>query len=199
MTKPDRRRDTCFLALLVAASAFVASCSPVSRYEVLSAVFDGVPPPAGVEAAAVRAPLARTEAPSKYLQDLRTLREQRPPAKPALVIRSVHQPVAERKCRACHDPAAGIENIAKDATLCDQCHEQQRREEGWDHGPINLGTCIPCHVAHRSQHEHLLAEALPGLCLHCHEDTAEEAAGMEYHSVPNFEDCSACHDPHRMY
>src|SRR5690606_14426887 len=119
------------------------------------------------------------------------------PAVPARVVRSVHKPYQERQCSQCHDMTRGTGDIAHDASLCDKCHYEDRRRGGWDHGPINLGTCVPCHTPHNSEHEKLLALPIPDLCLTCHIE--ETPTRQEYHDVPNFNDCVACHDPHRMY
>jgi predicted CXXCH cytochrome family protein len=90
-----------------------------------------------------------------------------------------------------------MEPLAIDARLCDRCHGEQRQREGWNHGPINLGTCIPCHRAHESPYPHLLDRPVPQLCLHCHVDALEIMP--QYHQVADLEDCTQCHDPHRMY
>lgn len=197
MTPAARRPGWLAMATVVSLAALsVPSCSPVSRYRVLSAVFDGVPPPPGME---VPAPALETQGPTSALSDgLARLRaERRPRAKPGIVILSVHKPVADRQCDQCHNLDSPGGDMAKDATLCDKCHADQRREQGWDHGPINLGTCIPCHLPHRSSHEHLLAMAVPDLCLNCHQAVTPE--GPDYHRVDNFASCTTCHDPHRMY
>ena len=178
------------------AALVVAGCAPASRYRVLSFFFDGVPVPAGVEPrpgyessrtvqrqSSFRAALAQLPAP--------------PPPPPAVVYRSIHQPVVENRCRFCHNPNAPMDEIVHDATLCDACHGDQRREEGWDHGPINLGTCIPCHVSHKSPYDSLLTEPMPDLCLHCHD--REGLAEPDYHQVETYDQCTTCHDPHRMY
>lgn len=198
MKRAPARHRAIAAAAVVAAAVLAASCSPESRYRVLSAVFDGVPPPAGFETPAPGIVVPSVEVPgSGFLDDLRTLREQRPPRDTTPVILSVHKPVAERKCRECHGDPEDVAIIPHDARLCDKCHLDQRRDQGWDHGPINLGTCIPCHTPHRSRHKSLLSEPLPDLCLHCHKDVSPD--GPDYHVVANFADCSACHDPHRMY
>lgn len=191
------RRLAVALAVSLAWCLAVSACSPVARYRVLSAVFDGVPPPPGMVVAPADALEPAVAGASAFGEGMDRLRAARPPRTPLPTIVSVHRPVAERKCRECHDlntPDAGLRH---DATLCDRCHKEQRQRENWDHGPINLGTCIPCHVPHRSPNAHLLAVATPQLCLNCHEGVTPESA--DYHCVDNFDDCTGCHDPHRMY
>ncbi len=195
---PRHRRSLVVAAFASLACLVAAACSPVARYRVLSTVFDGVPPPPGVE---VRSdspiPTTAVENISVLQQSLRQLRAEKAPLELKPTILSVHQPVADHKCAECHNVDRLDSGLRHDATLCDKCHLDQRKEEGWDHGPINLGTCIPCHVPHRSQYEHLLAEAVPQVCLNCHESLSPEAS--DYHRVENFNECTACHDPHRMY
>lgn len=172
--------------------AILASCTPVGRYEALSFFFDGVPPPPGMEV-------------SEEGQDLTVADEGSlipPPAQPRatptpVIIASRHEPYARNQCRECHNMQGRYGIPPVDATLCDQCHKEQRIREGWNHGPINLGTCIPCHKAHESRYEHLLSEPIPGLCLDCHVEVKQSAP--DYHDVPEFEQCTACHDPHLMY
>lgn len=189
---------TTLILLTLSFCVAALACSPSARYRVLTFFFDGVPAPEGVEPVrdlrAERA--ARTS--SAFGEGIRQLRE-RPreaPAAPRLV--SFHEPYSANDCRACHDVEQGnLLEVPTDATLCDRCHEEQRHEEGWDHGPINIGTCIPCHVPHASVHEALLSKPMTQLCLDCHIEVTPESA--EYHDIPNFADCVACHDPHRMY
>ena len=93
--------------------------------------------------------------------------------------------------------SSGFAPGAKDAALCDRCHKEQRIREGWDHGPINLGTCVPCHRPHESEYPYLLEKPMPDLCLDCHGTEMEKY--QFYHAVPDVSNCSTCHDPHRMY
>lgn len=198
MTRRDRRRSCMVAAAAILFAGLVAaSCSPAARYRALSAVFDGVPPPPGMPKTSVPALPADDAAKSALRDGLEQLRGEKPARAPLPAIVSVHKPVAERQCRDCHDMAKPDAGLSHDATLCDRCHLDQRQREGWDHGPINLGTCIPCHVPHRSVHEHLLSAAMPALCLNCHDGVSADSP--DYHRVANFEDCTACHDPHRMY
>lgn len=184
-------------AVLILCGLAVVACSPMTRYQVLSFLFDGVPPPPG-HVAEPRPREDRGRPTSAFAAGLRTIREEaiRPQAPPR--IASVHEPYQERNCGLCHDMThSGMKDPARDASLCDRCHLDQRQEQGWDHGPINLGTCIPCHVPHASIHEHLLSVPVPDLCLDCHVDVTP--ASHEDHDVENFNNCVECHDPHRMY
>ena len=185
------------LAGVVVVCCLVVSCTTVGRYRVMSFLFDGVPPPAGVTARPARIPEGKDAATSVFVEGLHKLREAKPPKKILPVIKSVHKPVAEHKCKECHDEKRGVGDVQHGAALCDRCHQEQRREAGWDHGPINLGTCIPCHVPHRSTNEHLLSAPVPDLCLGCHVNATASESGP--HEAATFANCTSCHDPHRMY
>lgn len=183
--------------LFVSCCVAVAACSPSARYRVLSFFFDGVPPPPGVEVEEPRRPERTERLASPFAEGLAELRERPREFVPAVQIVSVHKPYQENNCRACHDTERDMLDILPDATLCDRCHLEQRMEEEWDHGPINIGTCVPCHVPHASVHEALLGQPVPQLCLDCHVDvTGEEPHHLE---EPDFPNCGLCHDPHRMY
>lgn len=177
----------------------VAACAPESRYRTLSFLFDGVPAPSGM---AVDFPIGEAEEGRPAYRTIfnggLSLAAKGEIPAPKVVFKSIHKPVAENRCLECHDPSIGFDKMpAHDAGLCDKCHLEQRQREGWDHGPINLGACIPCHVAHESPNEHLLSKPVPDLCLTCHKEDLERPE--TYHDVPNIDECVACHNPHRMY
>jgi predicted CXXCH cytochrome family protein len=167
------------------------ACAPDTRYRVLSFFFDGVPAPGEQP----KLPESRTRPETALFHPLRAGAQAPLPTVKAPA--SIHPPVRERKCGACHDPSDVSAPLALDERLCDKCHKEQRQREGWDHGPINLGTCIPCHRAHESPYPHLLEKPVPDLCLDCHREDMERKE--DYHNVVNVDKCAECHDPHRMY
>jgi len=195
---PSAARGSSALALRLAwpfsAAAFLmalAACQPAVRYRTLSFFFDGVPDPNAPQAPSH----TQTREAALYHPEPRATPDR--PIPPPIV--SVHKPYAENQCQQCHDMSKRFVPMAVDPTLCDKCHKEQRIREGWDHGPVNLGTCIPCHSRppHDSIWPHLLAKPVPDLCLDCHlEDVTRVAA---YHLVPELPQCTLCHDAHRMY
>ncbi len=200
MTLGTGGQRTALSILIAAFCVAVAACSPATRYRVLSFFFDGVPPPPGMEVEEPERPERAERYQSPFAEGLATLRERpRPPRDTVPVTRvvSIHEPYQANNCRACHDTERDMLDIVTDAALCDRCHLEQRVEEEWDHGPINIGTCVPCHVPHASVHEALLETPVPELCLDCHVDVT----GSEPHHLdePDFPNCVSCHDPHRMY
>ena len=198
MTRLPHRSPGLLAGLVVTLSVLLVACAPSARYRVLSYFFDGVPSPPGVTGEGTLEVDTTGTSLSVFQSSIDAIRREREPVKsPQPVFLSVHKPVAESKCVQCHDLEVDFRDMPRDASLCDRCHLEQRRDEGWAHGPINIGSCVPCHNPHKSQYEHLLEKPVPELCLYCHrEDLADDE---EYHDVPNRDDCTACHDPHRMY
>ncbi|GAB4321391.1 MAG: hypothetical protein Kow0059_16090 [Candidatus Sumerlaeia bacterium] len=188
--RPARTRWLLITIVPLVAAAGLA-CAPTTRYQVLSFFFDGVPNPNAQPGNG----LAQAVTLSEFRRTVAALPKARPrPAPPKIV--SVHRPVAERQCRQCHDLSLGTLDVAPDARLCDNCHHDLRVREGWNHGPINLGTCVPCHKPHESIHPHLLEQPAPDLCLSCHTELV--ARNASYHQVDNFDQCVSCHNPHRI-
>lgn len=192
MRTQRRHRFNDYLLFSIIMLGMLAACAPYTRYRVLSFIFDGVPHPDATNGY----PGPITQPVSEFQQAIAGVPKLPPKVQPPKIV-SVHKPVADRQCSQCHDMSTGSLDVIPDDQLCDKCHKEQRIQEGWDHGPINLGTCVPCHKPHDSIHEHLLDQPVPELCLSCH--TEMEERHPEYHMVENFNDCVACHDPHRMY
>lgn len=185
-----------FIFLLMALGA----CNAGTRYKMLSFFFDGVPPPRGYPAR----PGSQLE--EKTTSTLRAAmaagaRRRAPAAVPtALPIVSTHPPVANKQCDQCHDTRRGLALFANEIQLCDRCHGKMRKEKKWNHGPINLGSCLPCHRAHDSPYPHLLDKPIPALCLGCHEEPSlgKCPRGNPDKIPPKAAKCIDCHDPHRI-
>lgn len=181
--------------ILIIAIIIIIACASTTRYEVLNFFFDGVPSPEiTTQTKTVGYPRV---SPFRVSLDYIAMARTPQPTPAAAPIVSVHKPVAEKKCLECHDPNAGLQPFARDAKLCDRCHKEQRQREGWAHGPINLGTCVPCHRSHESPYPYLLEEPVPQLCMICHIEDYNPAAN--YHDVFYIDNCTVCHDPHLMY
>lgn len=189
-------------ASMAGLAAFVAAmiaCNANTRFEVLQFFFDGVDPPEGYVL-----PDKPADADQATTSPLRqTMAAGRAPLTPRptpLPIISTHPAVEEGKnCRTCHDPSRGLAAVDKETRICDRCHEAERKQNNWNHGPINLGNCLPCHRAHGSPYPHLLDQPIPELCLHCHTES-EPGAQTEHdfkNLTPELRDCLKCHDPHR--
>ncbi len=175
--------------LIIVSASLAGACASTTRYRVLTFFFDGVPEPGSQDASAAH--LDDHAAP--FSAQTLGLASVDIPAAPMIV--SVHEPVRERRCTACHDMQSAMTLMANSMQLCDQCHKADRVEQNWDHGPINLGSCLPCHRAHDSPFPHLLDQPVPALCATCH---AEDMNRTEpYHTGPRAENCTACHHPHR--
>ncbi|MGB2984627.1 MAG: cytochrome c3 family protein [Phycisphaerae bacterium] len=106
---------------------------------------------------------------------------------------SLHQPFVQRNCRGCHDATDRMAVLEDLEESCGACHARYFTDEV-GHGPVAAGECGECHLAHRSEHPHLLKGPVYDLCVECHdepEDLSEEA-----HSGEGVERCTVCHDPH---
>jgi len=173
------------LAAILTAVLSVLACTVESRYRTLSFFFDGVP-----------APQERTNAstPPPVVADARRLA--------APMRHPVHRDLEETQCRICHDITRGFEPATEVSMVsCDRCHAEQRLTEGWNHGPVNLGQCLPCHTSgHDSGNPHLLSQPVEELCFYCHDQ--QEAEENPFHGISAWlrdaADCFICHNPHRL-
>lgn len=106
---------------------------------------------------------------------------------------SIHEPVARRRCSACHDAGAD-QAIAKPWNAkCAGCHQDIVRERAYMHGPVGARACNQCHLPHASALPALLRQPDPALCTSCHGNTL--APDPPYHDKPDLS-CTTCHDPH---
>lgn len=119
---------------------------------------------------------------------------------------SVHPPVKEGMCTACHLATAeaakktkhpgnlSITLIQEGADLCYQCHEPKNKKKTI-HAPVMAGDCITCHDPHQSQNKGMLKQAGARLCFQCHPDSIIAKQKVIHPPVAS-EDCSGCHDNH---
>ena len=145
MRRPSHWRP-CRVAALAALALGVLACSPAARFKALCFFFDGVP----------GAPGGRQVKPGEKPGGFHPERPAATPKPAPLPILSTHKPVAEKRCKECHASGGMFVPIRMTEQLCDKCHKEKREKEGWNHGPINLGTCVPCHRSHESPYPHLL-------------------------------------------
>ncbi len=173
------------------------SCSTQTRYEVLSFFFDGVPEPQSEKTQDEETATTATLVVDAGQSDESSARR-----RPSLVP---HQKIDRSLCSTCHASQQG----ALDARpisgkgICQKCHGDRLREEGWNHGPINIGQCSPCHMnGHQSAGPYLLSRpTVKELCHTCH-DGNKKKSEMQHRAQSlriSVEDCMACHDPHKVY
>lgn len=112
-------------------------------------------------------------------------------AQPA--TRSVHPPVAERNCVACHDAGQTMHVRTDYLDDCKSCHGRFFTEEV-RHEPVQKQQCDKCHVPHRSDEPFLLYRQLFDVCMRCHDEPEE--LSQEHHSREDVVKCTMCHDPH---
>lgn len=109
---------------------------------------------------------------------------------------TVHPPVDDGDCKACHKDHGDKNNLILqfevEKELCFTCHDKKGKKK-YVHNPIRDGKCSVCHNPHNSVNEHLLKNKVQELCLSCHEKNARE----KYLHTPYKEGkCLDCHDPH---
>jgi predicted CXXCH cytochrome family protein len=145
----------------------------MSRHEILTFFFDGVPPPGEARGGAGK---GRPEkgapgtAAAKYVE---------------------HGPYAAKQCESCHVKASN-RLVLPINELCFQCHTLDIRKK-YLHGPLASGGCKVCHNPHGSRYPFLLVSEPKESCLHCHDPQA--IAKKEVHRRTEAQ-CTACHDAH---
>jgi predicted CXXCH cytochrome family protein len=197
MNRPHWQRVAALASMSVIPMVLWA-CSAETRYRTLNFFFDGVPGrPGTVSAAGTKAERATSSTLAGAAVGPHAAKR---PVAAVLPIVSSHPDVVKKACKSCHDPQRGLRPFADEGKLCDRCHGETRKRGQWNHGPINTGSCLPCHRAHDSPYPHLLDKPIPDLCLVCHEKKNYGAAAQHdlSHISPNIANCTRCHDPHRM-
>jgi predicted CXXCH cytochrome family protein len=163
------------VACVSVAAVLAIGCHPTTRYQVLSFLFDGVPPPRSAEEAE---------------------RSQAAIPADALALRRVgygeHGPYAAKLCNACHESAAANTFVVPREQLCMKCHDL-RLNKKYIHGPLASGGCTVCHDPHSSRYRYLLVSESDSFCLHCHDRQAIERNGA-HQGVDG--QCTDCHDAH---
>lgn len=172
-------------ALLV---CVLCSCSPITRHQVLTTIFDGVPsmPPA-------------EQICQEYVQDVlareRDQREGKGKFAAAAPVASAHRPYTEKRCDDCHDKTTESGLVVKNKTeLCFVCHADFIKG-GFVHGPVAVGDCLACHDPHTSALPSLLKVSAADICAVCHR---EERQAVSLHTTVASHGlvCVNCHSPH---
>lgn len=165
-----------------------SSCNESKRHEVLSFLFDGVPPLPGDED-----PLGAEEGAG-------------PARRRPETVWFVHDPLVnydpslERSCIRCHGEktarsfSSEVQLVSPTPLLCFECHDPPTFQEGWIHGPVAAGECVFCHEPHRSPYKYLLKRAQPAVCYQCHDSQA--IAEIENHAKSTYTQCTDCHSGH---
>ena len=114
---------------------------------------------------------------------------------------SLHQPLAENGCLACHQahlPEPGQKQLlkAESNALCGRCHADISQPAAYPHPPATEGRCDLCHLPHESLEPGLLKVNQRRLCAECHENVDREMADSSLHPPFARGNCSGCHTPH---
>ena len=148
----------------------------MSRYQVLSFFFDGVPTPE--EEAALAAGNGKKH------------RERDTGSKKGAY--KEHGPYAARECSGCHLKSSNQLVLPIDQ-LCFKCHTIDIAKK-YVHGPLASGGCRVCHLPHSSAFAFLLVSEPKDFCLYCHDKAA--ILRREVHQGDEELQCTTCHDAH---
>ncbi|TAL18470.1 hypothetical protein EPN96_01515 [bacterium] len=114
---------------------------------------------------------------------------------------TVHSPVANDACTACHNPHIKQRDkmlLIDPKDLCKWCHGEERESKKFLHGALKDKDCRACHLPHISDAKPLLPEKQPEICISCHKKTFKTPPAQDKlaHGIVKTGKCSACHDPH---
>jgi len=176
--------SVCALLLICALS----SCSPITRHQVLTTIFDGVPsmPPAEQIC---------TEYAAEVLAKDRDEREGKGKVVATAQQASAHKPYSEKRCDDCHDKTTESGFVAKSKTeLCFVCHFDFIKGS-YVHGPVAVGDCLACHDPHTSVLPSLLKVRSADICAVCHKEQ-RQALALHTSAATHALVCVNCHSPH---
>lgn len=185
MKARKRMGQVAVVAAILSAILSLLSCTERGRHATLAFFFDGVPSIDQASAAGAgpnAAPGARKAVPAP--------------------VQIIHRRMDRKDCSGCHNGAQGFQPTYEvSLQVCDRCHGARRVGEGWNHGPLNLGQCLPCHTSgHGSGNPHLLSKPVQEICLYCHD--REDLDKNINHRIAGWSDgevnCLGCHKPHKV-
>ncbi len=186
LLSPDKmKRLILFVLNFLIILFLIFSCSPKTRYQVLSFFFDGVPNPE--QPSKKQSNRLAADSLNNKSRKL-TLRQHQTPEQ------TMHPPFADRDCGACHDMRGGNSLIAPMPDLCYECHDDFRQEMPKLHGLVEAGACTTCHHPHVSKNKMLLTRSGQEMCLHCHD--TRDVQKNEVHEEVEAMACTECHDAH---
>ncbi len=170
------------LPFFVAGILLITACSPETRYNVLSFIFDGVPDPNLTNINPLNDSVNKADS-TKILNIASNT------VKPEFTF---HQPYIDKDCNACHNNNMG-QVLETQPKLCYTCHDNFEDTYTNIHGPTAGGYCTSCHNPHKSKLPKLLTRKGKDLCLFCHDPKISD---NDIHSIVETSDCTSCHNPH---
>jgi len=113
---------------------------------------------------------------------------------------SVHTPVRNPGCIACHSSHAGNfpkQLSAEVSKICLTCHAGIMPKGARSVHKVALeGKCVQCHDPHASENKNNLRKAGNELCFGCHKEKGEELKKVKFKHAPVEKGCISCHNPH---
>ncbi|WP_243374060.1 cytochrome c3 family protein [Geotalea sp. SG265] len=181
------RTSNCWKIMLAVLSLLIClqstGCSEITRHEVMSTIFDGVPsyPPP-------------EQFCREYLEKAELAQNGEKPAADTKKLMSRHAPYEEKKCDDCHDKTKENGLVVGKSQLCSMCHDDFIKGS-FVHGPVAVGECLACHEPHTSQYQSLLKTNKDQACSVCHQEKRLSAAMHDKVSQRKV-NCVDCHNPH---
>jgi predicted CXXCH cytochrome family protein len=171
------------MAVLV---GILCGCDPVTRYQISSTIFDGVPrmPPAEEYCREYHENALLKERETEKKKQLDQLKTEA----------SSHPPYVEKRCDDCHDKTTSSGFITPLKDLCAACHTDFLKGSRL-HGPAAVGACQKCHEPHSSPNVKLLTRPKAEICGGCHTEQ-RIAKGLHDNARDKGIFCTECHDPH---
>jgi len=91
--------------------------------------------------------------------------------------------------------SAGSVSLAA-ASVCFQCHPENKFQGASVHKPVRQGECGKCHNPHVARYEGLLQAKGADLCYGCHQQKRSEYARGVVHQPIKAGECGSCHAAH---
>jgi len=195
----------------LAALLLGGGCNPVTRHDILTFFFTGVPPLGSEEKDEDEDKPALAQGPTVIKKRSITV----------VSPRFTHGPYAANQCYQCHETSAsgGYRGFGKKAEaqgalakagavsgklvlpvaeLCPTCHigksPARAYQAGlWVHGPVSSGYCVLCHGPHAGPEPAFLSVKADALCLECHGGGQVSTTRQEHQPLA---ECLKCHNPH---
>jgi predicted CXXCH cytochrome family protein len=167
------------ISLLILALAL--GCQAQTRYRVLCFLFDGVPPPEGLE-------------PCDEKDRIRTADKKKAGVKSGKEVAARYQehgPYAAKLCEGCHQRQTN-KLLMPVEDLCFYCHVFNVVKKNV-HGPLASGSCVVCHDPHGSGNRYLLVAKSEEFCLYCHQKS--DLVKKDVHKTMDA-GCTTCHNAH---
>ncbi len=176
-------------------------CDQMTKHQVLSFFFDGVPTVKETTEAQTEVVLPEAEP-----VNIPTAAEKNLAVRPGPTTVQ-HPPYAVKMCYGCHQTTkmttaapVGFTLLDEKLRICLRCHDYMSQEDlgktfAWVHAPVQFGACLECHNPHETANPYMMQSwPIQKLCFKCHNE--ERILKTMLHEEIDDTACTECHDPH---